>query len=187
MRRTVFDNASQGPIWLGYRLGHIQGDSRIFRAILYNKGALVLHMLRSLVGDETFFRGVRELYTNSRFTKIGTEEVRATFEKVSGQSLEVFFERWVHESTIPTFRWTQRTEGSDLVLTFAQATTPETPFSLPVPVTLTYVDGSVESRVLAVTGPSAEERIPLPKGLRSVAVDPDGIVLARFAAGRKTP
>ena len=47
----------QGPIDLGYRLGHIQGDGRVFRAIVYNKSAVVLHMLRRLMGDEAFFRG----------------------------------------------------------------------------------------------------------------------------------
>ena len=32
-------NASdQGPIYLGYRLGHIKNESRVFRALVYNKG-----------------------------------------------------------------------------------------------------------------------------------------------------
>ena len=51
--------ADQGPVYLGYRLGHIKDDGRVFRALVYNKGAMVLHMLRRLVGDEAFFSGLR--------------------------------------------------------------------------------------------------------------------------------
>ena len=39
----------------------------LFRAVVYNKGAVVLHMLRRLVGDEAFFRGVRRFYDDWRF------------------------------------------------------------------------------------------------------------------------
>ena len=66
----------QGPVYLGYRLGHIRGDSRVFRALVYNKGAAVLHMLRRLVGDDAFFRGLRRFYRDSRFRKAGTEDFR---------------------------------------------------------------------------------------------------------------
>ena len=52
----------KGPIYLGYRLGHIKGESKVFRALVYNKGAAVLHMLRRLIGDEAFFDGLRQFY-----------------------------------------------------------------------------------------------------------------------------
>ena len=57
MRRWAIDTSPQGPVYLGYRLGHIKSDSRVFRAVIYNKAAMVLHMLRRMVGDEAFFRG----------------------------------------------------------------------------------------------------------------------------------
>ena len=63
--------SDQGPVYLGYRLGHIRGESRVFRALVYNKSAAVLHMLRRLVGDEAFFRGLRRFYRESRFRKVG--------------------------------------------------------------------------------------------------------------------
>ena len=54
---------------LGYRLGHIKDEPRVFRALVYNKGAAVLHMLRRLVGDEAFFSGLRRFYAEHRFTQ----------------------------------------------------------------------------------------------------------------------
>ena len=72
MAKWAREQGTAGPVSLGYRLGHIQGDSRIFRAIVYNKAAVVLHMLRRLIGDDAFFRGVRRLYFGARFAKAGT-------------------------------------------------------------------------------------------------------------------
>src|SRR5262249_68179 len=42
MRRWAIDMSPQGPVYLGYRLGHIKGDTKVFRALVYNKGAMVL-------------------------------------------------------------------------------------------------------------------------------------------------
>ena len=43
MRRWSIEASPQGPIYLGYRLGHIKSDGRVFRAVVYNKAAMVLH------------------------------------------------------------------------------------------------------------------------------------------------
>ena len=77
--------SDQGPVYLGYRLGHIRSDGRVFRALVYNKGAAVLHMLRRLVGDEAFFRGLRRFYRESRFRKVGTDDFRAAMEAEAGR------------------------------------------------------------------------------------------------------
>ena len=90
MRETATERLSQGPISLGYRLGHIQADGRIFRGVVYNKSAVVLHMLRRLIGDEAFFNGLRKFYRDSRFQKAGTDDFRAAFETVSAAQARAF-------------------------------------------------------------------------------------------------
>jgi hypothetical protein len=179
MRRTVFDNEGEGPIWLGYRLGHIRGDSRPFRAIVYNKSAMVLHMLRRLVGDEAFFEGLRSLYWSSRFTKAGTEDVRRVFEAAAGRPLERFFERWVFGTALPriAWRWTAADEGRVVSLRFEQ--TGEV-FELPVAVTLTYGDGTATDHLVVLDAAAVEARLPLRGPLRSVSVNGDEAALARF-------
>ena len=87
MSRWAVSTSDQGAVYLGYRLGHIKNDSRILRALVYNKGAMVLHMLRRLVGDDVFFRGLRRFYDRYRFQKAGTDELREVFEAESGQPL----------------------------------------------------------------------------------------------------
>src|SRR5581483_4596945 len=113
LRKTAISYDRYGPVWLGYRLGHLQGDSRIFRALVYNKGALVLHMLRRLVGDDAFFRGLRRFYYDSRFKKVGTDDVRKAFEAESGLSLTRFFDKWILQTGIPQLAVSYAIEESD--------------------------------------------------------------------------
>jgi hypothetical protein len=195
MRTTVLENEDQGPISLGYRLGHIRGESRVFRAIVYNKGALVLHMLRRTLGDAPFFAALKQLYWSSRFTKIGTDDVERVFEEVTGRPLEAFFEQWVYESRIPRVRWSWRQDvstaatsdgavapganaGSRVDLRFDQADAP--PVDLPVTVTLTYADGSSDDALVLISGATFATTLTARGPIRSVEVNEDGAALARF-------
>ena len=87
MRRWAIDQSDQGPVYLGYRLGHIKGEGRVFRALVYNKGAMVLHMLRRLVGDDKFFEGLRQFYGTWKFRKAGTDDFRRAMEKALGPAI----------------------------------------------------------------------------------------------------
>lgn len=179
MRRSVFEHEREGPIWLGYRLGHIRGDSRPFRAIVYNKSAMVLHMLRRLIGDDAFFEGLRSLYWSSRFTKAGTDDVRRVFEAASGRRLERFFDGWVLGTALPRIGWSWAVldGGREVSLRFEQA---GTVFDLPVAVTLSYADGTTADHLVLLDTAVVETRLPLRGALRSVAVNGDEAALARF-------
>jgi hypothetical protein len=198
MRRSAIDRSDQGPIHLGYRLGHIQGDGRIFRAIVYNKGALVLHMLRRLVGDDVFFRGIRRFYRDSRFQKAGTDDLQRTFEGITGRHLDRFFRGWVLESAIPTVKFRYAVEGSGAAASRATGTGPsgqpadagwvvrlafeqgEQVFEFPVTVTITYRSGEQQDVVVPVTDRVVEQRIPLRGPVHDVDVNADFGALARF-------
>jgi hypothetical protein len=180
MRRWGIEMSSQGPIYLGYRLGHIRGEGRVFRAIVYNKGAMVLHMLRRLVGDDAFFNGLREFYTTWRYKKAGTEDFRLAMEHASGRSLERYFERWVYGSAIPTVAFTSQLQpgGEQLAVRFEQRQADL--FDIPITVTLTYADGSIEDVVVKIDEKVAARTIPLKGALRSVDVNRDSAALAEI-------
>ena len=184
LRRWSIRHSDQGPVYLGYRLGHIEDKPRVFRALVYNKGALVLHMLRRLVGDEAFFNGLRRFYNDMRFRMAGTDDLIRAFEAESGRSLETFFERWIHEFDVPTLRFdyqeavaANRPGESDVVLRFAQE---GKLFEVPVTVTLRYRSGAEETVVVAVTEQLTEVRLPLAGRLRGVDVNEDDAALAEI-------
>ena len=185
MRKWALDESDQGPVYLGYRLGHVKREGRVFRALVYDKGAVVLHMLRRLVGDEAFFRGLRLFYTTSRFTKVGTDDLRRAMEVTANRPLDRFFERWIYGSTLPrvTYSWHVETDGSGqaLALRFDQAG--EEIFDLPVTVRLQYADRRTVEVMVPVTERTTETRLPLDGTLKSVEIDTDDGTLADVRKG----
>ncbi len=174
-RRWAVEYSDQGPVYLGYRLGHIKGESRVFRALVYNKGAAVLHMLRRFVGDEAFFRGLRRYYADNRFQKAGTDDLRKAMEAESGRNLERFFERWIYDSALPRLRFSSVQDGQDLIVRFEQA---DEVFDVPVTVTVTYADGTTSEHLVTLTEATTEQRLPLAGVFRSVDANQDGGAVA---------
>jgi hypothetical protein len=182
MRRFAMDGSDQGPVYLGYRIGHVKGDSRLFRSVVYNKGAIVLHTLRRLIGDEAFFRGLRRYYYTWRFRRAGTRDFQQAVETEAGVSLERFFDRWIHESAVPLVRVTSRTEngadGEEAVLRFEQV---GAVFDLPVTVTIDCVGRPPVNVPVRLTEQISETRIPLRGGaLRQAYVNRDEFTIGDF-------
>lgn len=167
MRTSAMDLSRHGPVHLGYRLGHIQGDGRIFRGLVYNKSAVVLHMLRRLIGPDAFSRGIQRFYRTHRFQKAGTDDLRAALEAEAGIPLGRFFERWILGFQLPQARltWRMDADGTHLFLRVEQ--TGDT-FDFPLTVTVQYANGQSESVELAVTSATHELRMPARGPVRHV-------------------
>ena len=181
MQQWSVQESDQGPVYLGYRIGHFKGDSRLFRAVVYNKGAMVLHMLRRLVGDEAFFAGIRRYYNTWRFAKAGTDDFRRAVEAESGMDLGRFFERWIYGDTLPQVTFTSRLEqkdGADLaVLRFEQS---GEIFDFAVTVTFEYPDNSTTSTVVKVTDRVVEARVPVKGRPRRIDANRDQATVGVF-------
>ena len=174
-RRWAIEDSDQGPIYLGYRLGHIKGEGRVFRALVYNKGAAVLHMLRRLIGDEAFFSGIKRFYADNRFRKAGTDDLRKAMEAASGRDLARFFERWIYDNGIPRLRYSSAVEGQELIVRFEQT---GDIYDLPVTVAVTYTDGKVAEFIVPVNDAVNVGQLALTGAVRSVEVNPDGAAVA---------
>jgi aminopeptidase N len=170
MRHTAIAASAQGPIYLGYRLGHIQGDDRIFRALVYNKAAMVLHMLRRLIGDDAFFGGIRTFYETWKFRKAGTDDFRRAMEQSARRDLVRFFETWIFGSEIPHLKFSYQVSGASATVRFDQQADP---VDVPVTVTVTYASGISENIVILLAEKQTERTLPLKGPVRSIAANTD--------------
>ena len=178
LNRWAIAESDEGPISLGYRLGHIRSQPRVFRAVVYNKGAAVLHMLRRLVGDATFFAALREFYTEQKFQKTNTEALRRTFESVSGRELGQFFAQWIHGTDLPQIRYSRTIEPGSVTVRFEQRT--EQLFDLPVTISITQADGRVSEEVVILTERVTEWKTETRGVARQVQINRDFAAVARF-------
>jgi aminopeptidase N len=149
----------------------------VFRALVYNKGAAVLHMLRRFLGDDSFFNGLKRFYSEQKFRKTGTEDLRLAFERESGRPLERFFERWVYGAAIARVRYAT-TVGVDSVTVLLEQ--PGDVFDLPVTVTVVYADGKREDHLVLLTESRVEHTVPTNRRVRQVQVNGDYAAVAEF-------
>jgi aminopeptidase N len=172
MRTSSLPLLSQGPISLGYRLGHVRADGRAFRAVVYNKSAVVMHMLRRLIGDEAFFAGVRRFYADWRFKKAGTQDLQAAFEAETPMKLERFFNRWVRGFDIPQVKltWTTHSDQTAGQVATIHVEQSGEVFDFPLTVAIQYADGRTEERTLKVTDRVVREQLPAGQEVRRVSL-----------------
>jgi len=127
--------------------------SRIFSSRLsYNKGAMVLHMLRKKVGETAFFQGMQnyldapELAYN--FAKV--EDYKSAMETASGQDLTEFFNDWLYNEGYPSYEvhWNQIGSQVNIQLLQTQSDPSVSFFEAPVPIRIVGTLGEVEDVLL---------------------------------------
>jgi aminopeptidase N len=72
------------------------------KAIGYGKGTMFFHMLENLVGEEAFYRALRSLIGEYRFRHASWEDIRKSFERISGKDLGWFFSQWLDRKGVPS-------------------------------------------------------------------------------------
>jgi aminopeptidase N len=179
MARWAMRHSDQGPIHLGHRLGHLQADPQIYRAVVYDKGAWVLHMLRQRVGADAFARALTVVQRDHRFGKAGSEHLREALEKESGLALEPYFREWVYGTALPELKVSRRT--TPRAGSFASAVT-ITPRNLPgpMPLEVAVVHAGGREGIQVMLPPEGGTFTIETKGApRRVEVDATGALLSR--------
>ncbi|MEV4281420.1 M1 family metallopeptidase [Actinoplanes xinjiangensis] len=72
------------------------GPERLFDGAVYDRGALTVHHLRELVGDEDFFAILRAWTDTRRYGDGTTPEFQALAERISGVDLDAFLQEWLY-------------------------------------------------------------------------------------------
>ncbi|WP_332369097.1 M1 family metallopeptidase [Spirosoma telluris] len=100
----------------------------------YAKGATILHMLRGIVGDSTFFRMLRTYVASPAlsYSTAVTEDFQAVAQQVSGRDLGYFFKQWIYNDGFPTYKVTI-TGAANRLRYVCNKATPDRPILHPLP------------------------------------------------------
>ncbi|MCK5139033.1 MAG: M1 family peptidase, partial [Thermodesulfovibrionia bacterium] len=71
------------------------------KAIGYGKVSLTFHMLKKIVGEKKFFNALKYFIKEYRFKMASWDDLRISFERVHGESLERFFRQWLDVKGMP--------------------------------------------------------------------------------------
>lgn len=156
----------------------------------YQKGGWVLHMLRHELGDDTFWKGIREYYTKYRNANARTSDFQAVMENVSGKQLDQFFQQWLNQPGFPEVVWGSRYDAAKqaLVIDVRQAQRTGPVFSIPLTFSIRGANGRELSRTprLILTEQSQTFTVPLASKPGTVVIDPDNTVLMRAVSMDRT-
>jgi aminopeptidase N len=148
-----------------------------FWASTANKGAAVLHMLRSVMGDDKFFELLKAFPERFAWKSANTDDFRKVAEEFAGQSLQGFFLQWIESSGAPEFKMEYtvfRTQkGFRVMGKIAQDLD-----TFRMPVTLhVETEGNPEEKKVEVVGTSSEFAMETFGRPKVVTLDPKGNVL----------
>ncbi|MBK9138523.1 MAG: HEAT repeat domain-containing protein [Verrucomicrobia bacterium] len=166
-------------VWRGFRSPNEQFS---FRA--YPKGAWVLHMLRSQLGEDLFRRCVKTWLERNAYDVAVTEDLNSVIEELSGRSFDQFFDQWVYHAGHPEvevgYAWNEQTKLARISVKQTQAISDQVLlFRFPLPVRFVTPAGVVE-RTLDITSRAEDFHVALPAAPTQVRVDPAFTVLAKL-------
>ena len=152
-------------------------ETQLDNAIGYQKAAMVFHMLRRELGNQTFFSGIRSLVQGWSGKYANWDTLEKVFEDSSNRELHWFFKQWVERSDAPLVsllnghvREPQRSDdGFNLLFTLIQQ---EPPFRIRLPLEVELANGHTHQTTIQLTAKEQPVTVRVPSRPLRVKLDP---------------
>jgi aminopeptidase N len=155
--------------------------SKVTSALTYQKGAWVLHMLRELMGDTNFKKGIQSYYKKYFNANATTTDFRFEMEQASGLDLQSFFTQWLYQDGMPKIKgqWFWDSKKKELKITLDQ--TQLNAFSFPLEIGIVPA-GKQSPEIQKATLNTKQSTFTFPLATKpvSVVLDPRTTLLAEF-------
>ncbi len=184
-KQSMIDYITSSPTGNVY-LTDVQATSvnRIFSSRLsYDKGAMVLEMLRFKLGDTAFFQGLKNYLsdTNLAYKYAVTSNLQAHLETVYGQSLNEFFQDWIYNQGYPIYSITAQNWGAGqakFIINQSQSDPSVSFFEMPVPLRVYAANGNFADLTLDNTSNGQQIIANVPFPIVGVDFDPNRHIIA---------
>lgn len=151
------------------------------QAVGYSKGLMLFHDLRQRLGDELFFLGLRNFYANYKGRHARFVDLQRSFESVSKQDLDKFFEQWLTRPSAPQLALThyqpvdkhgdKHSNDYQLQVSLAQQQT-AVPFNMQIPIVATFADRGQHKQTVTLQEREQSFTLTYEQKPLSIAIDP---------------
>ncbi len=157
----------------------------LFDAHSYSKGGRILHLLRTYIGDEAFFKSLNYYLTEHQFQSVEIHDFRLACEKVTGMDLNWFFDQWFftegHPNLEVSYQYgTDSTNTVSLNVKQTQAMNGEAVFQLPLKVDF-YFEDKVETKEIRIDKNVQSFHFELDEHIMAVNFDADKALVGTIA------
>ena len=163
-----------------YRIVHdnLTDMRQVTTSNTYQKGSWTLHMLRGIIGDDAFWKGIQAYYRNHRDRNATTDDFRRAMENASGRDLSQFFRQWLYRGGKLEYQGGWSFGDGVLHVELNQVQNDTSFFQMPVQIGI-YFDGEPQPRIelLQVNSRQNTYTIALDREPADVVLDPDTWVL----------
>ena len=104
MRRVSIGALTREDVVPLSQSGLLREYSAEFQSIVFQKGAMVFHMLRYVVGQEKFIQALRTMAADYAWDTVASDDLQILMEEVTDQELTYFFAQWVNSTGVPQFK-----------------------------------------------------------------------------------
>ena len=123
-----------------------------FDSHAYPKGACILHLLRYILGDDTFFRALSTFLHQNAFKPVDTHDFMKTVKEVSGKNTDWFFEQYLFRPGHPVFEvnksWNETTKKLKLIILQKQDTVSGVPvYTIPINIGFVFSDNKIVKEI----------------------------------------
>lgn len=173
-----------------YRIIHdnLNDMSKVTSSQTYQKGSWVLHMLRGVVGDNAFKKGIQSYYNKYQNLNATTADFRQEMEAASGKDLKVFFEQWLYKPGKLKLdaKWRYDAKQKEVTIELKQTQNDGSMFNMPVEVAM-YSPNVKEPLIqtIVVDQKSKVFTLPMDSAPEKILLDPNFWVLMDATVARK--
>lgn len=165
---------------------HYKDREDMFDAVTYNKGGLILHMLRKYLGDDAFFAGLNKYLKNNEYKATEAHHLRLALEEVSGKDLNWFFNQWYYGNGHPKLKATYSLDESKKLIKIEILQTQEPKFQFPLDIDVYENGKSTKHQVWAKAIENNSFEIPYKSIPQLVNINPDDILLCEIIEDKTT-
>ena len=188
-RKTVFAAALKDP---GFSIVDNRSAEKepVTSVITYQKGAWVLHMLKDLMGEANFKKGIRSYYARFLNANTTTSEFVSEMEKASKKDLHPFFNQWLYHAQNPALKGQWKYDKQKKLITFHLEQIQSGGFLFDLPIELAiYKKGNPSSQLLKfrLTKQSMDQSIAMGEYPEKVIMDPRTVLLASVDLQEEKP
>jgi len=145
----------------------------------YQKGSWILHMLRGMIGTDTFWKGIKTYYKEHQDLNATTADFKRVMEEVSGRDLTVFFEQWLYKPGTLNLKgnWKYNKRKSEITVALNQVQKDGSIFEMPLEIEIDFGNNKKQVEVIQIKGKSNSFQLKVTSEPKNIVVDPNLWVL----------
>jgi Peptidase family M1 domain len=150
-----------------------------FQSLVTDKGGMILHMLRYVLGENKYLKTMRDFAADFAGKSASTDDFRKLVEKVHGEKLTWFFSQWMDSTSAPEFKakYTVYRLGSNKGFRIVGSINQDLDlFRMPVKLRID-TDGKTEEKRIDVVGTDSPFSVETFGRPRRISIDPENHVL----------